>query len=319
LTIPVYVVSAAEEGPRVFLTGALHGDELNGMGIIRELLFTHPPALKKGALIMVPVVNLSGLERHSRYMPDRRDPNRCFPGAADGSLTSRLVHAIYTEIIQQSHYGIDFHSAAVRRTNFPNIRANLEDEETRMLAEAFGCEVIVNTKGPAGSLRRTAVESGVPAIVLEAGEVWKIEPGVVDIGVRGCLNVLKKLGMIDGAVKAPAFQAIVKRTTWVRSTRGGILSFYSRPGDLVRKNDCLAMVFSISGREETELLSPVDGIVLGMSTMPVIKPGGPVYHMAVLPRRRWKTVKEAIGKRPRSSLYARLQDELATNITIQEN
>ncbi len=319
VTLPVYVMRAPEPGPRIFLTGTLHGDELNGMGIIRELLYGEPLALIKGSLILIPVINIHGLERHSRYMPDRRDPNRCFPGSARGSQTSRMAHALFTEIVKQCDYGIDFHSAAVRRVNYPNIRAYTRNAKTRMLAEAFGCELIVNNKGPQGSLRRTAVEAGIPSIILEAGEVWKIEPGVVEIGVRGVLNVLRTVGMLEGTPQKPPFQLIVTKTAWVRAPMGGILDFHARPGDLVRQNECLATMSSIFGHEQSSLLAPVNGIILGMTTMPAVKPGGPVYHIAALPKRKFQQAQQYLKNGERRGIFGRVRRELTSAMAFREH
>jgi predicted deacylase len=314
--IPIYVMRAKKAGPRVFLAGALHGDELNGMGIVRELLYGKPPELLKGTLILMPILNIHGLARHSRYMPDRRDPNRSFPGSSGGSLTSRFAHAVFNEVVRQCDFGIDYHSAAVRRTNYPNVRAYLRDAGTRRLAKAFGAELIVNSRGPAGSLRRAAVAAGVPTIILEAGEVWKIEPGVVEVGVRGTLNVLKELGMIAGEPQRPAFQMTVTKATWVRSELGGVLGFHARPGQVVRAGEGIATVYSLFGREQTSLLSPVNGIVLGMTTMPVVQPGGPVYHLAVLSSRQFSVAARQIRDRAADSPYSRIAEDLATNITL---
>jgi len=316
VTVPVHVLRGPKSGPRVFMTAAIHGDEVNGLGIIRELIYNRQPRLVQGTLILIPVVNIYGLERHSRYMPDRRDPNRCFPGSTTGSLTSRLAHAVFDQVVRQCDYGLDFHSAPVRRTNYPNVRADMRNNRTRMLAKVFGSELIVNSKGPVGSLRRCAVEAGIPTIILEAGEVWKIEPRVVEIGVKGCINVLKALGMIRGAPKTPSLQVSVSKTMWVRANKGGILAFHARPGDLVRQSQPLATNFSVFAREQTALLAPADGLVLGMSTMPAVKPGEAVYHIAALSKRSFNEVAQKLRRRSQGHLFTRIREDLATNITI---
>lgn len=318
VTLPLRVIRARKHGPCVFLTGSIHGDELNGMGIIRELLYDQPPPLRRGTLICIPVVNLYGLEHNRRYMPDRRDLNRCFPGLESGSPTSRLAHALFHEVVKQCDYGIDFHSAAVRRTNYPNVRASLSNTRVRALAQAFGAELLLDAKGPDGSLRRTAVRHGVPTIVVEAGEVWKIEPGVVDFGIRGCLNVFKWLGMLEGAPEQPLFQVTLKKTTWVRADRGGILGFHAKPGELVEEGALIATNYNIFGKERRTMHAPVSGIVLGMATMPAVKPGEPVYHLAELSRRNFRNIARAMERLPQEELYHRIQDDLATNIIIQE-
>ncbi|MBI1388192.1 MAG: succinate dehydrogenase [bacterium] len=318
VSIPISVIRGPKEGPRIFLSGAIHGDELTGIGIIRDLLFDRPPELLKGTLICAPVVNIYGLEHHSRYLPDRRDLNRCFPGQPDGSLTSRLARVIHDEIVMQCDYGIDFHSAAVRRTNFPNVRADMTKPEVKRLARAFGCELIVNSKGPDGSMRRTAVSSGVPTIILEAGEVWKIEPAVVEIGVRGCMNVLKAFGMIEGEPEPPAFSITIDQTTWVRAERGGFLTFHAKPGDLVYQGQFLATNYSIFGRERNLLTSPAYGIILGMTTMPAVQPGEPVYHIATLSERTFNRIRRKLDSAPAESPIQRIRESMSSRVSIEE-
>ncbi len=314
VTLPLHVIRAAKPGPRVLLTGAIHGDELNGMGILRQLLYGEPPRLTHGALIIIPVVNVYGLENHTRYLPDRRDLNRMFPGAPNGSLSSRLAHIVFKEVVQKCDYCIDFHTAAVRGTNYPNIRGDLRDPQVRMLARAFGCELIVDGRGPEGSLRRAATHAGVPTIILEAGEVWKIESGVVSVGVRGVNNVLKTLGMMQGEPVAPRFQTKIRKTTWVRAPRSGSISFAANPGDPVAKDQVLATIFSILGGEGEELTAPGYGIVLGVTTMPVAKPGAPIYHMAVVSRPTYQRIKKSVDASSSRYLFSRVSTDLATNV-----
>lgn len=315
-SVPIHVINSRRPGPVVCVSGAIHGDELAGVGIIRELLFDRLPTLTRGALVCVPIANLYGLENHSRYLPDRRDLNRTFPGSRTGSLSSRLAYALFHEVVMQCDYAIDFHSAAVRRTNYPNVRANMNDPKVAALAHAFGCELIVDGTGPEGSLRSEAVKRGIPTIILEAGEVWKIEPGVVEIGVRGCLNVLKTLEMIKGEPQAPLFEIAARKTTWVRAEEGGFLAFHKMPGDLVARGEVLATNYSIFGRERNLLLSPDYGIILGMSTMPAVKPGEPVFHIAVIAEKKFAGIKKKIRESGDGHLYNRMQASLATNFTL---
>lgn len=317
VSIPIRVIRAKKEGPRVFFTGAVHGDELAGIGIIRELLYGDPPELLRGTLVCVPVVNVFGMENHSRYLPDRRDLNRSFPGNTNGSMTGRVAAAVFREIISKCDMGVDFHSAAVRRTNYPNVRADMRNEAVRRMARAFGCEIIVNSRGPEGSLRRESCKSSVPTIILEAGEVWKIEPGVVETGLRGCLNILKSLGMVEGEPQAPLFQVTLEKTSWVRAQRGGFLGFHARPGDLVREGQELATNYNIFGRERATLASPTAGIVLGMTTMPAVKPGEPVYHIARLTERTVRRLEKLLRGNPAASSYKQIRRDLATNIRLE--
>lgn len=315
ISVPVRVIRAKRRGPRVFVTGAVHGDELNGMGIIRRLMYEELPVLQRGTLIMVPVVNVSGLENHMRYLPDRRDLNRSFPGSSTGAISSRLADVMYTEVISQCDLGIDFHSAAVRRTNYPNVRADMRNPEVKKLARAFGSELIVNSKGPDGSLRRTAVKAGVPTIILEAGEVWKVEPGVLEMGIRGTLNVLKHYGMIGGKPVPPLFQKVLDKTVWVRAEHGGILDFHAKPGDFVRAGQILATNFNIFGREQRMVESPVDGIILGMTTMPAVNPGGPIFHIATASWRSLARIQKKVDEYKRHT-FTEMQEHLATNVAL---
>ena len=280
VVIPIRVIRAPKPGPTLLLTAAVHGDELNGIGILREVI-SNPPELTAGALILVPVVNILGFERHTRYLPDRRDLNRNFPGSSDGSLSKRFAHRIFTELIERCDMCIDFHTAAVRRTNFPNVRGDLENPEVKRLARAFGCELIVDTPGIPGSLRKTACDSGCPTVILEAGEVWKIEPAVVAVGLRGVRNVLIEYGMITGEPERPGYQASIDQTLWLRSDAGGLLSFHAAPGEIVEKDQPIASCLTLLGGERGIIRAPEDGIIIGLTTLPLVKPGDPVCHLAI--------------------------------------
>ncbi len=317
ISVPLRVIAAPKRGPVVFMTALVHGDELNGLGILRELLLEQPLNLTRGTVIAVPAVNVYGLETHSRYLPDRRDLNRSFPGTSSGSLSSRLARTIFEEIISKCDYGIDFHTAAQGRTNFPNVRGDLSNPDVRNLARAFGAGLIVDGEGPEGSLRAEAVRAGVPTIILEAGEIWKIEPGLVELGVRGATNVLKRLNMMDGDPADPPFQSLIRRSVWVRADRGGVLKYHVAPGDVVKQDQLLAVNLDIFGGEQNRLMSPVDGVILGMSTMPLAKPGDAIFHVGVAP--------EAIGRlekrmsRPKGqALHHQIRENLATNILVKE-
>jgi hypothetical protein len=312
----MHVRRGRKRGPTLFVTAAVHGDEINGTGIVRELI-QHPGfRLVAGTLVLVPVVNMLGFDRQTRYLPDRRDLNRHFPGSTTGSPASRYASAVFNEIVKKCDYGIDLHAAAVRRTNFPNVRADLSDPRVAELAQAFGSELIVNGKGPTGSLRRSACKAGCPTFILEAGEVWKVEPSVVEYGVRGVRNVLSAMGMIDEPRSEPAFQARAEETTWLRADFGGMLRFHIAPGAIVEAGQPLATNTDLLGRELNVLHSPKDGIVLGMTTLPTVAPGDPICHIA-MPIDGIKAIRDALRRGPQQSLHARLRDDLATNVTVR--
>jgi predicted deacylase len=318
ISLPVHVLRGRKPGPWLFVTAAVHGDEINGTGVLHELLFDRPLELTAGTLIMVPVVNVFGFENQDRYMPDRRDLNRFFPGNASGSLTSRVAHVLFSEIISKCDFGIDLHTAALGRTNFPNVRGDLRNPGVRRLARAFGCELVVHGGGPDSSLRREATRAGCPTVLLEAGEPSKIEPVVQEVGVRGVMNVLAELGMVKSEPMRPAYQVLVRKSTWVRAERTGILRFHVGPGDIVEAGQPLATNLSIFGRAQSVLIAPQDGIVLGMTTVPAVKPGEPVCHIA-LPGRSIQRIRRALGREGEDSIHQRVRDDFATRVTVTES
>ena len=316
LAIPVFVRRAPEPGPSVFVSAAVHGDEINGTGAVRTLIADGVFELQRGTLILVPVVNLPGFQRHSRYLPDRRDLNRSFPGTRDGSFASRLARAVFTELVGRCDYGIDLHTAAVRRTNFPNVRADMTDPELAGFARAFGCELIVSGKGPDGSLRRSACSAGCKTLILEGGEVWKVEPGVVEYAMRGIENCLKHLRMVEGKPAEPEFRIETDSTKWVRADYGGFLEFHVAPGDTVRAGDAIATNASLMGREQNILTAPRDGVILGMTTLPSVSPGDPVLHLAFTKKGAVTKIEHA--PTDEHGLFARTREALSRSIVVTE-
>jgi len=313
VAIHLRVIRAKRPGPVVFVTAAIHGDELNGVGVIHDLLFTDSLQLTHGTLILVPVVNVFGFEANERYLPDRRDLNRSFPGSPNGSLASRVAHAFFENVVRQCDYGIDLHTAAIQRTNYPNIRAKLSDPKIRHIAEAFGAELLISGAGPEGSFRREACQAGCPTICVEAGEPWKIEPAIVQFGVRGVRNVLITLGMMKGRASSPAYQTRVNRTTWVRAKVGGMLRFHVAPGQIVRTGQEIASNSTLMGEEQNVLTAPIDGIVLGMTTLPAVKPGEPVCHIG-RPNLSIKKIERALQRQnAERSVLRRAERHLATS------
>lgn len=315
--IPIHVRRAVDDGPTVFVTAALHGDEINGTGTVRYLIQEEDVVLQRGSLVLIPVLNLLAFDRHSRYLPDRRDLNRSFPGSASGSLASRMARTIFDEIVSRCDYGIDLHTAAIRRTNYPTIRGDMKNRTIRKLAASFGCELIMNGKGPRGAFRREACLAGCPTIIMEGGEVWKVEPAIVESGVRGVKNVLRGLKMIDGEPEKPDYQIVIGQAKWIRAERGGFLQFHVKPGDIVDKDQPLATNANLLGREISMLTSPFDGVVMGMTTLPAVSPGEPVCHLGKLP----KTTNAKQLRRLRlkeDGLEGRLVDDLASNVLVTE-
>ena len=313
--VPLRVIRARKPGPCIFITAAIHGDEVNGTGIIHDFLFGDAVNLKCGTLILAPVVNVFGFESHERYLPDRRDLNRSFPGTKRGGLASRIAYTLMTELVDKCDFGIDLHTAAFQRTNFPNIRADLTNPDARRLAEAFGCMMVVDGKGPLGSFRREATKRGCPTIILEAGEPWKVEPSVLQIGIQGIRNILSEFGMLDTQQVRPPFLAKVRKTQWIRATVGGILKFHVSPGDFVEDGQAIVTNYSIMGVEQNVLSSPTNGIILGMATMPAVKPGEPICNIATLTAKQLQRYRTKLDQ-AKADPHAQAQTDLATSMDV---
>lgn len=315
LKIPIQIHRGLGDGPVVFITAALHGDELNGTGAIRDLILDENLKLQRGALILVPILNLLAFDRHSRYLPDRRDLNRFFPGSSHGSQTGRIAKQIFSEIVSRATMGIDLHTAAIRRTNYPNVRVDMTNPLARKMAIDFGTEVIFHSSGPDGSLRKEATRVGVPTIAMEGGEVWKVEPAIVATAVRGIKNVLRSLEMIEGEINRPENQVVIEKAKWVRAERGGFLQFHVRPGQLVVKDQPLATNTSLLGHEKNVLRAPFDGLILGMTTLPAVSPGEPVCHVGRLPSEA--TAQNLQENRAEAkSLERKTVKDLASNVLV---
>jgi uncharacterized protein len=223
-----------------------------------------------------------GFDRHSRYLPDRRDLNRCFPGSKAGSMARRLACRIFDEIVNRCDYGIDLHTAAIRRTNFPVVCADTSRVEIQKLALAIGTKYISRGRGPRGALRREACVAGCPTVIIEGGETWKVQFNVVKIFERGVRNALIHLGMIDGEASHHESQTIITKSRWVRAERGGFLEFHVSPGDTVGVGQKLVTIANLLGREELILTSTMDAVVLGMTTLPATTPGEAIVHLGDL-------------------------------------
>lgn len=281
----VHVINGRQPGPRLFICAAVHGDEINGIEIIRRL--TQAPVLRalKGTLIAVPIVNVYGFVRHSRYLPDRRDLNRVFPGSETGSLAGRLASTFMREIVDQCSHGIDLHTAAIHRDNLPQIRATFsEGSETEMLARAFAAPVILNADLRDGSLRAVAAEHGIPLLVYEAGEALRFDEISIRIGLRGITRVMRKLGMIRQETATRKRQlpepVIARSSSWARSSKSGLLRTLVSLGAKVKKGDVLGAVSDPFYHSDEEIIAPNSGLIIGKTNLPIVTEGEALFHIA---------------------------------------
>ncbi|MGD2112804.1 MAG: succinylglutamate desuccinylase/aspartoacylase family protein [Gammaproteobacteria bacterium] len=281
LTMPVEVVNGRRSGPRLFISAAIHGDELNGVEIIRRLLRHSSLKRLRGTLIAVPVVNVHGLLTRSRYLPDRRDLNRSFPGSRRGSLAGRIADVFMREIVAKCTHGIDLHTGAVHRENLPQVRANLDDPATLELAEAFGVPVLLNSVLRDGSLREAAMESGIPMLLYEGGEALRFDEVAIRAGVRGVLRVMRVLGMLPARRSGHAITPVVARSSsWVRAPESGVLRLQTRLGARVRKGDTLGIIAAPLANKECPVTAPYSGILIGHIHLPLVHEGEALFHVA---------------------------------------
>ncbi|WP_319783647.1 succinylglutamate desuccinylase/aspartoacylase family protein [Oceanisphaera sp. IT1-181] len=281
LTVPLEIIHGKHPGPVLLICAAIHGDELNGIEIVNQVLSRVNPARLKGTLIAVPVVNVFGFINKSRYLPDRRDLNRCFPGSEKGSLGSRVAHFFVDQIVSHCSHIIDLHTGAIHRANLPQIRAKLDCDITRSMAESFGAPVILDASIRDGSLRAVAESRDIPVILYEAGEALRFEPVAIKAGTRGILNVMRTLGMLKPTVKKAQMNTMIaKSSNWIRAEQDGLLHLKARLGDRVSKGQCLGTITAPLSAEEREVIAPKSGIVIGCLTMPLVNEGDAVFHIA---------------------------------------
>jgi predicted deacylase len=283
IQIPVTILHGAKPGPIVLVTAAIHGDEINGIEIVRKLIFEMNERELAGTLLCVPVVNIPGFLNQNRYLPYNRDLNRFFPGKLRGNNAERVAHRIFTQLVLRADCAIDLHTAADGRNNMPHVRGDMSSPRVRKLARAFGGGVIIDNVGRRGSLRRTATEHGVPTILFEGGETAKFSREASEFGYRGVMRVLHSLGMVTGKKEArEPYQVIVKNSEWIRAERGGILDLFVRPGHLIYKDQILGEILNPFGRTVTKIISPFTGVLVGVSTQPLAIPGTAICHVAKL-------------------------------------
>jgi predicted deacylase len=283
VSLPITVINGLNSGPKLWLSAAIHGDELNGVEIIRQVVANVKPKLLHGTLIAVPIVNVFGLIGQSRYLPDRRDLNRSFPGSKSGSLASRLAYLFMKEIVSQSTYGIDLHTASMHRTNLPQIRANLQDSETRRCAQAFGAPLLVHAMTRDGSLRQAATKRGIPILLYEGGEALRFDAEAIRMGVEGIKRVMEYLKMYRfSLLRTPVTSIEVDKSKWIRASRSGIFRLEVGLGEKVLKKQKLGIIADAFGESSIKVRASANGIVIGYTQNPLVNQGDGIVHLAIL-------------------------------------
>lgn len=283
LHIPVEVVHGRRDGPVLMVCGAIHGDEINGVEIIRRVLKNGALRHLRGTLVAVPIVNIFGFVQRTRYLPDRRDLNRCFPGSESGSLGGRIAYLLRTQIMENVTHIIDLHTGAIHRFNLPQIRAELKNPETSRMADAFGAPIIINAGLREGSLRAYADSLDIPVITFEGGEALRFDDVVIASGVKGIIRVMRELEMVPAkkGPKAPKKRSeTAANSQWVRADMDGIMRPVASLGQRVRKGQKLAMVADPFGETEVAITSPCSGIVICVNNLPLVNEGEAIYHIA---------------------------------------
>jgi predicted deacylase len=305
MSLPVQVIHGKEPGPALFISGVVHGDEVMGVEVVRRLL--NHPAVKdlSGTLLAVPIVNAYGLISHSRYMPDRRDLNRSFPGSDHGSLASVLADLLMREVVLRCNYGIDIHSAALHRMNLPQIRISPGDDDLLMLAQAFGAPVVLVSKLREGTLRQCALVRGVKVLVYEGGEAMRFDETAIEAALAGILRVMHRIGMlakpaVDGMPKP---STISHSSQWLRAPEGGIFRSARRIGHWVAANETIGVISDPFGQLEVPVMASDTGIIIGQSHLPVVNRGDALFHIAKAEQPQERTMVD------RSEQYPPLYDE----------
>jgi uncharacterized protein len=280
--LPLRVICGKRDGPVVFVSAAIHGDELNGIEIIRRFRKLNILKKLKGTVIVVPIVNVYGVMNLSRYLPDRRDLNRSFPGSFKGSLAARIAKIFFDEVVSKCSLGIDLHTASIHKSNLPQVRTNIDNEYTFALAKAFEAPVVLHSELRDGSLRAVAQEKGVPILLYEAGEALRFDERSIRIGVKGIVNVLRENGMLPKSLHKKTLKTpiVTRESRWIRATESGMLRTIKALGDTVEKDEVIAYIDEPLDDDYFEIIAPFSGVIIGKSEIPLIQEGDAIFHIA---------------------------------------
>ncbi len=278
---PIYISRGYEDGPVLALTAGMHGDEINGMEIVRRLLDSGLHHPKRGVTICMPVVNIYGFLNYSRDVPDGKDINRSFPGSRNGSLASRVAYNLMHQVIPYIDVGVDFHTGGAMRTNYPQIRAVLSDSKNMELAAAFKAPFTIDSVFRPNSLRKEAAKRGKNIIVYEGGESLRFDQHAIEEGLAGTLRLMKHLTMIDWAPEPAEENKMIWSTTWIRSRNAGLFQSNVKGGQLVHKGEWVGTITDPFGEFKEQVIAPETGYVIGLNNIPVINTGDALMHIGL--------------------------------------
>lgn len=279
IEIPVHVINSGKPGPTILLSAGMHGEETNGIEIIRKIIRRKEvQELKCGAIIAIPVINIISFLYGSRDLPDGRDLNRCFPGTRNGSIGSRIAYDLVKHILPIIDFGIDFHTGGAKINNYPQLRCVFEFEGNLELAEKFGAPLIINSKYRDGTFRKEAAKKNKPILVYEAGESMRFDYLAINEGINGCLRLMKAYKMVG--IEIPDMPAVkIMRDTWIRANASGLFHMNKANGSHVRKDDLLGVLCSPFGNSEEKILAPGAGYLIGINNQPVVNQGDALIHL----------------------------------------
>lgn len=278
---PVIVVHGERPGPRLCLTGGVHGDELNGVEVVRRLAWSIEPDELSGTVIAVPIVNLLGFSRGSRYLPDRRDLNRFFPGSRQGSSASRIAHSFFEAVISHCDALVDFHTGSFDRSNLPQVRADLTNPAVVAFTRGFGATAVLHSSGEPGMLRYAASRRGIPAVTFEIGGPMRLDPRDIEHGVQAIQTLMHTMGMSANRRRWAEPQAVFYESRWIRVDHGGMLMSEVGLGDRVRAGDVLGHVIDPVSNYSSRVVAPEDGRIIGMALNQLVLPGFAAYHLGI--------------------------------------
>ena len=293
--MPVTVVNGERPGPTAFLSAAAHGDELNGVEVVREVAHEWNLADLCGTLVCMPVLNVPGFIAQQRYLPIYdRDLNRSFPGDPDSTSAKRMAHSIFHNFIEPCDFGLDFHTSTRGRTNMLHVRADMGNTRVARLARAFGSNVIIDKEGPEGTLRRAAKDTDTPSITIEMGEAHRFQREFIDPALDGVRSVLAEFGMLESATVAwPGWRTIISGTaekTWIRADAGGLVDMRADRGDLVHEGEVIATIANPFKTDDTVVEAPFTGLLVGVLENPLVYPGNPLCHLVKLDNRTLRAI-----------------------------